>query len=46
MFALRFAECAARGAPPDFSQADMPVLRPLMAADLARGCVSAVPKKK
>ena len=44
MFALRFAECAARGVPPDFTQADMPSLRLLMAADAARGRVSSVPK--
>ena len=41
VFLVRFAECAARGADPAFSQPDMPFLRLQTAADLARGLVAA-----
>ena len=43
VFALRFAECAARGVGPDFSQADMDALRLVMAGDCAHARVSPVP---
>jgi hypothetical protein len=43
VFALRFAECAARGVGPDFTQADMDALRLVMAADCVAHTVSPVP---